>query len=64
MYKRQQLGQVKLIDPVTGARGFGVGREIDRDLLVLRIGSERISLWQPPEADAAAAPGTSTAPQP
>lgn len=53
---RDQLGKVRLIDPVTGARGFGAGREIDRDLLVLRIGAERISLWQPPEVDAAASP--------
>ncbi|MCK6505101.1 penicillin-binding protein activator [Myxococcota bacterium] len=61
---RDQLGKVRLIDPVTGARGFGEGREIDRDLLVLRVGAERISLWRPPEADAPPAPGAPPASPP
>lgn len=47
---RDQLSQVELIGPVTGARGFDGGRKVDRDLLVLTVGSDAIEVWQPPEA--------------
>ncbi len=47
---RKQLHDVRLMTPVTGAVGFNDAREVDRKLLVLTVGSERIEPWAPPEA--------------
>lgn len=47
---RDQLFEVKLIGPVTGATGFGSDREIARTLEVLTVGRSGIERWQPPEA--------------
>jgi len=53
---RDQLSKVQLIGPVTGARGFGADREVDRTLLVLRVGTEHIEEWKPPEDEVAPSP--------
>lgn len=47
---RDQLYEVRLIGPVTGAVGFGEDREITRSLWVLKVGRDEIEPWQPPEA--------------
>jgi len=47
---RDQLSQVELIGPVTGATGFNAERTVDRSLLILTVGDQGIVPWQPPEA--------------
>ncbi len=60
---RQQLFDVRLVGPVTGAVGFAEDREVDRQLLVLTLGRSRIAPWAPPEA-ALPPEGVAPAPQP
>ncbi len=45
---RDELGQVKLNNPVAGGGRFGDNREVSRDLLVLTIAGDTIREWTPP----------------
>ncbi len=46
---RQQLASATLEQSVTGGEAFGATREIERELLVFRIGEEGIERWREPE---------------
>ncbi len=46
---RQQLAGASIEQPVTGGGAFGATREVERELLVFRIGEEGIERWREPE---------------
>jgi ABC-type branched-subunit amino acid transport system substrate-binding protein len=46
---RQKLSGAQLEQSITGGTSFGATREVERELLVFRIGEEGIERWQEPD---------------